>query len=100
MQPLSSSDDGVRLFGNHAAFHFQAIDLRFRVGTDGDVFFKLSGTSPFAVVGHFDLAAFSGFDRFFGVDGEGASAGGNGLMDDQHAFACVGELEDACHRPV
>ena len=37
MQPLSSSDDGVRLFGNHAAFHFQTIDLRFRVGTDGDV---------------------------------------------------------------
>ena len=88
------------LLGNHAAFDFQSMDLFFRVGADGDVFLKFPGAPSLAVVCYFDFPAFARLDGLFGIDGHGASAGGYGLMDDQHAFSRVGELEDAGHRAV
>ena len=45
------------------------------------------------VVGNLDLAALSGLDGLLGVFGNGASAAGNSLVNDQWLVAYIGELK-------
>lgn len=81
------------VLGFHVAFYIQTYNLLFRIGADGYGFTEVSGELARTVVRNLDNSCFARLDGFLGILGNCASARSNGLVDDEHAVACILEFE-------
>ena len=86
--------------GLHVPLDVEADHFGLGIGAQGDGLAEVPGVASGTVVGHGDSARLAGQYRFLGVLGHGASAGGDGLVDDERPLAHVGEGEGAGHNRV
>ena len=75
----------------HHTFDIDARHLHVAIGAHGDALLEVAREHTLAIVGDANLSLLTRSDRLLGIRRHGATAAGDGLVDDERLVAHVGE---------